>query len=224
MKESVKNFLGNVLSVILGIVITFMVQGMIDRAHDRREVRVALGMVRSELVTNAADVTEMTEYLRQERRSAEYFLDNMKALDRCPPDSVSFHSGIIFADAMITLSDDALELLKMSSLFQKIGDNALSMKIIRAYDTCDNIASGLNRHISQRNERFENSVNEHTARQFAMAGNIDIKNYLKTPYGQYSIRWLTTQGDLGLLTDISDLEAAIDAIDGYLQGRRRHKR
>lgn len=224
MKESVASFLSNVLSVILGIVITFTVQGMIDRARERHEVRAALNLVRTELATNATDVAEMTDYLRQERVSANYFLKNLKTLEQCPNDSVRFHSGIIFADATITLSDDALELLKMSSLFQKIGDNDLAMKIIRAYDTCDNIAANLNRHVSQRNERFEESVNEKTAGQFATSGSIDLERYLKTPYGQYAIRWLTTQGDLNIMTDVSDLGAAIDAIDGYLQGRRRHKR
>ena len=204
--------------------ITFTVQGMIDRARERHEVRAALNLVRTELATNATDVAEMTDYLRQERVSANYFLKNLKALEQCPNDSVRFHSGIIFADATITLSDDALELLKMSSLFQKIGDNDLAMKIIRAYDTCDNIAANLNRHVSQRNERFEESVNEKTAGQFATSGSIDLERYLKTPYGQYAIRWLTTQGDLDIMTDVSDLGAAIDAIDGYLQGRRRHKR
>lgn len=224
MKEPVASFLSNVLSVILGIVITFTVQGMIDRARERHEVRAALNLVRTELATNATDVAEMTDYLRQERVSANYFLKNLKTLEHCPNDSVRFHSGIIFADATITLSDDALELLKMSSLFQKIGDNDLAMKIIRAYDTCDNIAANLNRHVSQRNERFEESVNEKTAGQFATSGSIDLERYLKTPYGQYAIRWLTTQGDLDIMTDVSDLGAAIDAIDGYLQGRRRHKR
>jgi hypothetical protein len=224
MKEPVASFLSNVLSVILGIVITFTVQGMIDRARERHEVRAALNLVRTELATNATDVAEMTDYLRQERVSANYFLKNLKTLEQCPNDSVRFHSGIIFADATITLSDDALELLKMSSLFQKIGDNDLAMKIIRAYDTCDNIAANLNRHVSQRNERFEESVNEKTAGQFATSGSIDLERYLKTPYGQYAIRWLTTQGDLDIMTDVSDLGAAIDAIDGYLQGRRRHKR
>ncbi len=224
MKESVASFLSNVLSVILGIVITFTVQGMIDRARERHEVRAALNLVRTELATNATDVAEMTDYLRQERVSANYFLKNLKTLEQCPNDSVRFHSGIIFADATITLSDDALELLKMSSLFQKIGDNDLAMKIIRAYDTCDNIAANLNRHVSQRNERFEESVNEKTAGQFATSGSIDLERYLKTSYGQYAIRWLTTQGDLNIMTDVSDLGAAIDAIDGYLQGRRRHKR
>ena len=133
MKESVASFLSNVLSVILGIVITFTVQGIINRSNEKREVRSALNLVRTELVSNAEDIGEMSDYLKQELRSAEYFLSHLEDLDACPPDSVSYHSGIIFADASITLSDDALELLKMSSLFQRIGDIGLAMKIIRGY-------------------------------------------------------------------------------------------
>ena len=60
MKESVSSFLSNVLSVILGIVITFTVQGIINRTNEKREVRSALDLVRSELVTNAEDIAIMT--------------------------------------------------------------------------------------------------------------------------------------------------------------------
>ncbi len=224
MKASVSNFLSNVLSVILGIVITFAVQGFIDRSREKQEVRSALQLVRSELATNAEDVAIMADYLRQERKSAEYFLAHRQDLARCPADSVSYHSGIIFADASITLSDDALELLKMSSLFQKIGDVGLGMKIIRAYDSCASTAANLNHHISVRNERFDDSVNERTVRQYTSGGNIDIVDYLKTPYGLYSIRWLTAQADVELFSDTADIQAAIEAIDTYLQGKRRSVR
>jgi hypothetical protein len=221
MKESVASFLSNVLSVILGIVITFTVQGIINRSNEKREVRSALNLVRTELVSNAEDIGEMSDYLKQELRSAEYFLSHLEDLDACPPDSVSYHSGIIFADASITLSDDALELLKMSSLFQRIGDIGLAMKIIRAYDSCASTAAALNRHVAARDENFDESVNERTVQQYASGGNISIKDYLRTPYGLYSIRWLTTQGDMDLVTDVTDIEEAVDAIGDYLQGRRR---
>ena len=222
MKESVSSFLSNVLSVILGIVITFTVQGIINRTNEKREVRSALDLVRSELATNAEDIAVMSDYLLQERASAQYFLSHLEDLDACPPDSVAYHSGIIFADASITLSDDALELLKMSSLFQRIGDVGLGMKIIRAYDSCASIAAVLNRHVEARNEHFDESVTAQTVLQYAAGGNISITDYLRTPYGLYSIRWLTAQGDVDLLADVSDIEDAVGAIDAYLHGRR-HK-
>ena len=110
----------------------------------------------------------------------------------------------------------------MSSLFQRIGDVGLGMKIIRAYDSCASIAAGLNRHVEVRNENFENSVTEQTVLKYAGGGNISITDYLRTPYGLYSIRRLTTQGDVDLLVDVSDIEDAVEAIGDYLRGRR-HK-
>ena len=192
MKETTVNFFLNVLSVILGIVITFTIQGMIDRAGDKKEVRSALELVRSELSTNLGDISIMTDYLAQERKSADYFRRHEKDLTRCPSDSVQYHSGILFAEASITASNDALELLKMSSLFQKVGNNALSMRIIRAYDCCASIVTNLNRHISTRNTRFEE------------VGRIDVK-------------WLSAQADPALFADVSDIEEAIAAIDAYLK-------
>ena len=220
MKESVSSFLNNLVSVVLGIAITFFVQGIIDRAQDKQDVRAALDLVRAELTTNMADVADMTEYLHLERTAARYILEHRKNLRACPDSLVKEYSGIIFANASITLRDDALELLKMSSLFQKIGDNDLSLKIIRAYDTGSIIASSINHHIEERNELFAGAVNERTFRQMTLGGSIDIWRYIKTPYGEYTILWLTRQGDISTITDVSDLQAAVDAIDIYQQGRR----
>ncbi len=219
MKETTKAFFRHLLSVVLGIIITFSVQGIIDRAHVRREVRSALELVRSELVANIEDINTMSDYLRQERKSAEYFLDNRAVLAKCPEDSIIFHSGIVFADASITISQDALELLKMSSLFQKIGDNGTSMKIIRAYDTCSSAVSSLNHHIATRDELFRNSVNDQNVRRIAANGNIDIKEYIKTGYGLFVIRWLSHQISPEYYADVTDLQEAVKAIDSYLAGK-----
>ena len=139
MKESVTSFLSNILAVILGIFITFTIQGMIDRSRDRKNARSSLELVRSELARNIEDVSIIKDYLNMEKQSAAYFITNKDSLDKCPDDSISYHSGIIFADVSMSLSMDALELLKMSSVFQQLGNNDLSMKIIRAYDCCGSI-------------------------------------------------------------------------------------
>ena len=217
MKESVASFLSNMLSVILGIFITFAIQGMIDRSRDRKNTRSSLELVRAELVSNIEDVSIMKDFLYAEKYSAEYLMANKDALEKCPDDSVSYHGGIIFADVSFSLSQDALELLKMSSVFQNVGSNELSMKIIRAYDCCVNIVNNINRHISIRDSRFENSIDKDTAGEFVSGGSIDIEDYIKTDYGRYAIEWLTTQPDPDNYTDVSDLEEAIKAIDLYLK-------
>ena len=212
-----KDFFTKLLSVVLGIAITFSVQGILDRAHNKKEVRSALELVRTELTTNLEDIGVMTDYLEQERAAAQYFIDHRKTLARCPVDSVKHYSGLLFADASINTSSDALEMLKNSSLFQKIGDRQLSMKIIRAYDTCQSISAVLNQHVTNRNNRFEASVNDKTAALFASDGTISIKDYIKTAYGFYAIRWITSQASIDQYADVSDIEGALAAINAYLK-------
>lgn len=159
MRQSVESFFSELLAVILGIVITFAVQGRIDKAHDRKEVRKALELVRTELGNNRDDIAVLKEYLDQEYESARYLEKNavlvnqLAKLDSATAETVKYHLGIIDADVSIIFPHDALELLKMSSLFQKIGDNALSMKIIRAYDSCSTMTSSIDSHVKARDEQ-----------------------------------------------------------------------
>ena len=217
MKESTTNFFLNVLSVILGIVITFSIQGIINRAQDKKNVRSALELIRSELATNAEDISIMLDYLKQEQASAQYFMGHLQDLEQCPSDSVIYHSAVLLSDASITVSHDALELLKMSSLFQKIGDNPLSMKIIRAYDCCTSGAQNLNHHIDARNEQFSVTVNEKNVRKIISDGNIRIREFLKTDLGHYAIEALASQADPSQYTDMAAIQDAIDAIGLYLE-------
>jgi len=59
MKPALSSFFSELIAVVLGIVITFAGQGMIDRAHDRKEVRSALQLVRTELISNRDDISEL---------------------------------------------------------------------------------------------------------------------------------------------------------------------
>jgi len=202
MKESVSSFLSNVLSVILGIAITFAVQGMIDRSRVRKDVRSALELIRTELQSNQADIATMADYLDSERAAAKYFLSLDDGWTGASSDSVGIYGGILLSDASIALSDDALQLLKMSSLFQSIGNDGLSMKIIHAYDTCELIAAALNRHIEARNVRL---------------GEVeDIRTFFTSAEGRKALRLISLQANPARIAETGALEAAIQAIDKYL--------
>ena len=188
MKDLILGFFSNLLAVILGIVITFAVQGMINRAQDRREVRSALELVRSELATNLDDIGALDDYFADTQTSARYLAAHEKDLAQCPEDSVLLHTGIVYADVSVALSHDALELLKMSTLFPKIGDNNLSMKIIRAYDACDLMVSNLTRYFSRRDAQ-----------------------------GKDAAHFLVDQPIPEEYLDAADIRAAIDAIDTFLR-------
>ena len=229
MKQSTAGFIRdlviNFLAIFLGIIITFAVQARIDRSLDKKEIRSALELVRNELTANMEDIGTMSEFIREERRSAEYLLTHKDNLAKCPADSVNYHGGVLFADAAISVSSDALEMLKSSSMFQKIGDSRLSMKIVRAYDSCNSAASNLNNLEATCNDFFTRSINEQNVSRIAPDGHISVKELLRTAYGLYAIRQTASLALPDNYVDLSDVEDAVSAIDQYLQkGRRLEKR
>ena len=183
MSDAWKSFFSELVAVILGIVITFAGQGVIDRAHNRKEVRSALQLVRTELISNRQDVAELHDILDQVQQSARYLNDhpellkNVHSLDSATLDTVTYHQGMIYAEVSLNLPHDALELLKTSSIFQKIGDNALSMKIIRAYDCCQVMVESIDRHFIAKNTQSDDDLPKwllaHSPLPYTAPGDID---------------------------------------------------
>ena len=150
VKEWIIDFLNKLLPVVIGIAITFTVQGIVNRSIDRKSVKSAMELVRTELNSNMKDIDRLNDYLQQEVVSARYLSEHRNDLASCPEDVVKYHKGQVNAYVSLALSQNALELLKMSSLFPKMGDNDLSMEIIRAYGACEMLQAEINRHYSTR--------------------------------------------------------------------------
>lgn len=201
----------------LAVIVSFLIYGMANKEADRKDIRYALETVRTELVNNAEDVMQIRNLLVQERKSAEYLLEHRTRLDKCPIDSVTFHSDIIHRDIEVTLSDNASDLLKTSPVSHMIDGNSLLMKIIRAYDACEWIASNQSRRTEARNARFD-IINEQSA--FSSGGAIDITRLIGTGAGLYTVSSIVSQPDPSIVADITDIQDAIDSIDKYLAYKR----
>ena len=165
-KDWFRDFLNKLLPVVTGIAITFTLQGIVNRSHERKSVRSAMELVRTELQSNLADINHLNDFLKQEVISAQYLSDHQTDLAACPADIVKYHKGQVNAYVSLALSQNALELLKMSSLFPKVGDNDLSMEIIRAYDACELLQTDINSHYSKSGDRVPwlqlNDLKEYT--------------------------------------------------------------
>ena len=129
-KDWFRDFLNKLLPVVTGIAITFTLQGIVNRSHERKSVRSAMELVRTELQSNLDDINHLNDFLKQEVISAQYLSDHQ------------------------------------SSLFPKVGDNDLSMEIIRAYDACELLQTDINRHYSRSGDRVPwlqlNDLKEYT--------------------------------------------------------------
>jgi len=210
-------FFSNILAVILGIIITFSIQSIIDRNNEKENISSALRLVKEELTGCKKDLEGCADFLEMEGVATAYLNANLGQLHCCPADSVSQYGGIYITEMILTLPDDALELLKNSSVFSAINDNSLSLAIIRAYDQCNALLQVFNRHEEQKSETLKQIFLEKGIdRCYNSYGNISITELMNTKNGMYLTRQLLGQSVETFRAGLSDIDAAIAMIDDYL--------
>jgi len=207
-------FISNITAVILGIVITFSIQGLLDKRQKQSEVKSALMLVKDELNACKGDLESCADFMDKEAESAKYILKNFDRLHQCPQDTVAEYGTVLLSEMLLTLPDDALELLKTSSLFPAIGDNAMSLKLIRAYDQCNALLQVFNRSEKMKIELFAKAMEQ-------VGTGMDITNISLVKLGKsysghraYDIM-SAVHGDI-IRKGIKDIDTAIDAIEKYL--------
>lgn len=129
-----ESFVMNLLAVILGIVITFAGEAWVKEREEHRDVNEALRLVRDELRENRATLCFLDQQTAKEGRAARYLSGYFGCYERCDRDSMVAYCNLPLSTSTAELSDDAMELLKSSSLFQKIEDKELALNIIEAYN------------------------------------------------------------------------------------------
>jgi len=209
-------FIANILAVIFGIVITFSIQGIIDGRNEKKNVRSALQLVEDELKGCRNDLQTCMEMIKLESKAAGYILDYSEDLFSCPEDSLSYYGAIVISEMVLTMPSDALELLKTSSLFQAIGDNVLSMKILRAYDQCQALQQIFSHHESTKNEILNKTNTSSLTGGKNGASYISLDKMCKDPKGVTLLVRLKMGDETPITTGLPDLDKAIDAIEEYL--------
>lgn len=127
------SYLMNFAAVCLGIAITFAGQGLINRHTERNEVKSSLMLVRNELQDNLSYIDLSDSILTLYSESAQFLIRYEGRYSEAPKDSMAKYCNIPLSIYEITHSEEALELLKNSSLFTKIKDLDLSLEIIHTY-------------------------------------------------------------------------------------------
>ena len=205
------SFFSNILAVVLGIFITFGIQGLIDRRSERKDVRSALELVREELVDNKEALTEVMGLVGMEKEAAEYIIDNMDDFAKCDTNVLFQMNAILGNEYFMTVTDDALELLKSSSLFQKMNDKALALAIIKAYDYLEANSQAFNTHEKYKVSLY-GDVNTDKAKKAALIHS--GPDYLKIFYSSAEANYF-----LKAVVDMSEapfLESGIPAIDSAI--------
>ena len=126
-------YLMNFVAVCLGIIITFAGQGLINRHAERNEVRSSLTLVKTELQDNLSYIDLSDSVFCLLTDAAQFLIRYEGHYADAPEDSLYMYCNVPLSSFEITHSEEALELLKNSSLFTKIKDLDLSLEIIHTY-------------------------------------------------------------------------------------------
>ncbi|MDO5442244.1 MAG: hypothetical protein Q4G10_01095 [Bacteroidia bacterium] len=213
------SFSTDILSVVLGIFITFGIQGLIDRRHEKKEVMAALELVKEELINNNINLCDAIGIISSEKSAAESISKNISSLQKCDADSVIAWNAILGNEYFFTITDDALELLKSSSLFQKINDKSLALSIIKAYDYLEADAKGFNTHEQYKVSLYlDANTSKVRKASLSSSGPAYLKTFYSTPEADYFLRSVIEMSDGSFLgAGISDIEATIADIDSRMK-------
>jgi len=132
-ENDVKGFLLNFMAVVLGIVITFCGEGMIESRNEKKEVKKSLELVKNELKDNLKFVDLADSVIMDYYLSAKFLIQYIGRYNEAPADSMEIYSYAPLTVMEVSSSEEALDLLKTSSLFTKIKDQQLSLDIIHTY-------------------------------------------------------------------------------------------
>lgn len=216
-KFDIVAFVANIIAVILGIIITFSIQGLIDRKDEKENINSALQLVMDELKDCRSYLQTCSDVMDLESKAAAYILNHSDNLHACPPDSVSTYGITVISEMVLTMPSDALELLKTSSLFQAIGDNILSLKILRAYDQCQALQQIFMMRENMKSDLFNMACKSDLLGVNKGDGDyISIQQLCKDKQGKIMLIRLKVSETPALQTGVKDIDAAIDAIGQYL--------
>lgn len=152
-------YLMNFVAVCLGIAITFAGQGIINRNAERNEVKRSLILVKNELQDNISYIEYSDSVLTLFAEASRFLIEYEDCYDQAPVDSMAAYCNVPLTVYEISHADDALELLKTSSLFTKIKDQNLSLEIIHTYGAIADEMAVVNFYHERRGKYLEDALN-----------------------------------------------------------------
>lgn len=213
------SFLSNILAVVLGIFITFWIQGLIDRRSEKKDLSSALELVKEELVNNKSNLQDVLNIMEAEKEAAGFIGDNVGNLAKCDTSKLNSSHLTLGSEYFCTITDDALELLKASSLFQKMNDKNLALSIIKSYDYLEASAQAFNTHEKYKTSLFNDAVTDKAKKtSLTISGTDYLKRFYSTPEADYFLRSVIEISNNSSMTAIiPEIDATIAEIDSRLK-------
>lgn len=220
-RENAIAFFRDFFAIILGILLTFWGQGIYDKYQMQKNTNDALTLVRDELNENLTRLKYAEQAIYDDIEAAKFLVRYQNNYENAPADSLDICTSTTFLIKYSYTTDDAMELLKNSSIFQEIDEPKLALQIIEAYAS---ITLFNNLYTAFYNEKAE-LIKEATTPEIAQFINNDTINYIELmntlslmPEGNQLLQSIPKifYDEEQLKPCINNIEASILAINNYL--------
>lgn len=119
--------------VTAGVVVTFTGSALISNRATNREINSTIGLIINELEGNNRDLAVFIEKHQQDRVIAGYLVGSDFDVSSIAQDTLRKYQPFISQLSDFQYSADALDVLKSSSLMQKISDKEMLLNLIETY-------------------------------------------------------------------------------------------
>lgn len=125
--------------VTAGIVVTFVGSDLISNYSTDKEIRSTMNLIVKELESNRAELNTFIEKHENDRLIASYLVDSKFDVSNIAVDTLQKYFSFMSQLSSFRYSTDALDVLKGSSLMQKIDDKDILLSLIKTYQDFQNI-------------------------------------------------------------------------------------
>lgn len=138
LKTSIKRWrIGDYLRqfsiVVAGIMVTFIGGNLISNCATQKEIKSNMGLIINELEQNREKLYVIKEKYIADRIMANYLIDSSFLIEKFNVDTLKKYNRFISNLSNFYYSDDAFDVLKNSSLMQKIDDKTLLLSLTETY-------------------------------------------------------------------------------------------
>lgn len=215
-------FVLEVLSVALGVVLTFAGEAYISHKNEVKDVKENLALVRDELLVNIEEMDTVYAQRDEQARAALYISMNFDHFEQCDPDTLLKYCNGPLTIFKADVTEDAFELLKISTLINKIDDRELSLDIIKGYKTLKTHQSHIQFNTDKFNRLFHEAERDQLKRVLARRGftAVDLWNAItSTSEGRQFVNEIIISHNMeaGFADSKEELLKLIDDINAYIE-------
>jgi len=214
------SFTTNFVAVCLGIIITFAGEGYISSKNEEKEVKKSLELIKSELEQNLEEMQMGDDFMELSAGASRFLVEYEGRYEEAPKDSMVKYANVPFCKLQLTVSHNALELMKNTGNFAKMKDLELALGIIGAYRIADGNIEMFDEYCRNKDEYLEKAMTDECNALFASDTVTAVavwSTFASTVEGRQFVREMERmQMYHNPKPSIQYIEATIDAINEYI--------